>query len=369
MSCLYRRKGNPKYVQWTAYYQGEKLRKSTGQMDMEEAKRVQAQWDEQLRYDDTSFLGFKLSAPTSIEEYINDHVSLLKGVISTNNYHNTKSELYRLRVFLHSMKITNIREITPRIMKYYLLEKINSGKSPKTIKNHFGFISILFDSAVDDDIIHKNPVKKIKKPKIKENKPHRELEQIDLDIIINNESEYQLYYQFLLYTGLRAGDAALLKYGQIGYYGEIPIINVYIKKSDTFTTLPLSNVLLKKLDLNKQTDEPIFPNLYDENPIRLNWKYTKARIYLQELLKKKNRPKATLHSFRVTFNNVLRNLGLSIEDRQVLMAHSASKVTKDYTRTNVPLSAEMINKIPDYSKVKESTVYYGVYYNYEYNYV
>ncbi len=57
------------------------------------------------------------------------------------------------------------------------------------------------------------------------------------------------------------------------------------------------------------------------------------------------RPKATLHSFRATFNNTLRDLGLSIEDRQVLLAHSASETTKIYTHPNFDLAARFVNRI------------------------
>ena len=62
-----------------------------------------------------------------------------------------------------------------------------------------------------------------------------------------------------------------------------------------------------------------------------------------------DRPKATLHSFRVTFNNLLFAEKLSIEDRQSLMAHSSSKTTTVYTHPNLELARDYINKLPNYS--------------------
>ena len=76
--------------------------------------------------------------------------------------------------------------------------------------------------------------------------------------------------------------------------------------------------------------------------------YAKPRKYLQKILKKNNRDKATLHSFRVTFNCILRNNGLEIEDRQKLLAHSSSATTKIYTHPNPDLARVHINKIPSY---------------------
>ncbi len=63
------------------------------------------------------------------------------------------------------------------------------------------------------------------------------------------------------------------------------------------------------------------------------------RKYMQVLLEAGGRPKATLHSFRATFNNTLRDLGLSIEDRQILLSHSSSETTKIYTHPNFDLAA------------------------------
>ncbi len=62
-----------------------------------------------------------------------------------------------------------------------------------------------------------------------------------------------------------------------------------------------------------------------------------------------NKKKATLHSFRATFNNTLRDLGLSIDDRAVLLAHSSSETTKIYTHPNLELAFEYIIKMPDFS--------------------
>ena len=68
---------------------------------------------------------------------------------------------------------------------------------------------------------------------------------------------------------------------------------------------------------------------------------------MQTVLNAYGRPVGTLHSFRVTFNNTLRDLGLSIQDRQVLLAHSSSETTKIYTHPNIELARKYVNRIPD----------------------
>ena len=56
--------------------------------------------------------------------------------------------------------------------------------------------------------------------------------------------------------------------------------------------------------------------------------------------------KATLHSFRNTFNNSISDLGLKIEDRQVLLSHASSI----YKHPNFDLASQYVNNVPIYDK-------------------
>ncbi|HIA30060.1 MAG TPA: site-specific integrase [Candidatus Marinimicrobia bacterium] len=84
----------------------------------------------------------------------------------------------------------------------------------------------------------------------------------------------------------------------------------------------------------------------------LHYRIGIPRKHLQKVLKDANRFKATLHSFRVTFNNLLLAENLSIEDRRSLMAHSSSRTTSVYTHPNLDLAKQYINKLPTFSNRK-----------------
>ena len=95
------------------------------------------------------------------------------------------------------------------------------------------------------------------------------------------------------------------------------------------------------------SNSTIFPELYTENERKLNDNLAKPRLYMQALLKAENRKHATLHSFRVTYNNNLLGLGCSIQDRQKLLAHSSSETTKIYTHPNFELAQSYVDQLPD----------------------
>ena len=161
-----------------------------------------------------------------------------------------------------------------------------------------------------------------------------------------------MYYAFLYHTGLRAGDIALLKYENIDFKKKA-IVSL-IRKSRRIHEFPIANVLLDMLDKRSEKDSPLFPTLYSDSESTLNDKLFTPRNYMQSILALNGREKATLHSFRHTFNNSLRDLGLKIEDRQVLLAHASSSTNKIYTHPNFDLASQYVNKVPMYDKVSRN---------------
>ena len=171
-------------------------------------------------------------------------------------------------------------------------------------------------------------------------------EKIDLDIIFEGAGSFRLFYEFLYYTGLRAGDVARLTYGNIDFNRRS--ITSLINKPNRFHEFPLAVSLIDKLIPGKKS-EPLFPTLFAKTKKKMDGKLRGPREYMQALLRVKGRPKATLHSFRTTFNNTLRDLGLRMDDRQSLMAHSSSETTKIYTHPNFDLAKDWIDKMPRFS--------------------
>ena len=104
----------------------------------------------------------------------------------------------------------------------------------------------------------------------------------------------------------------------------------------TYTLLPKT----------QDNSSPLFPSLYAITERKIKNNLPKPRKFLQKILKENGRPKGDLHSFRTTYNNILRDLGLTMDDRRILLAHSSSETTKIYTHPNFELARKFVNKIP-----------------------
>jgi integrase len=309
------------------------------------AKKVKDQWDLNLILGNLEFLGLNNRSPITVPEYVSQYLSFVEKRKSDKAYRTARGILVRFQKYLATQDVKRIDEITVKVLDGYI-DSLNC--SPKTKKNHLTEISLMLKQAVKEELIPSNPAKQATLPRITKTVKHRPLEPIDMEIIFKGAGSWSLYYAFLYHTGLRAGDVALLKYGNIDRKKRA--IVSFVRKSRRIHEFPIADSLLNQLPTGKAKDEPLFPELYAETERKLNDNLTDPREFMQALLESKGRPKATLHSFRVTFNNTLRDLGLSIEDRQILLAHASSETTKIYTHPNHELARQYVNKLPTYGE-------------------
>lgn len=340
MSTLYQRPDSP-YYWWTARHNGRRLRKSTGMTQKHLARKVQTQWDLDLLLGTKDFHDPEGENGTDVHHYIKQYLNFISTRKSNDTFATAKGVLKKFREYLNNQGIRLLEDISVNVLDGYI-DWLTV--SPKTKKNHLGVISRLLDQAIKEDILVANPARKATLPEIANGEMHRQLDDIDLEIIYEGAREWLLYYQFLYYTGLRAGDVAMLQYGNIDR--ERNAVVSLIRKSRRIHEFPLAAALLEAIPTEGKANEPIFPTLYSTNEKRVNNNLAKPRKYMQHLLRLRGRPKADLHSFRVTYNNKLRDLGLSIEDRQILLSHSSSETTKIYTHPNFDLAKDYINRIP-----------------------
>ena len=341
MSTLYKQTGYPCWY-WSAYYKGKRLRKSTRLSQKSPAQKIQLKWDWMLASDDLSFYGSTSVLGPDIHGFMDEHIKVRRR-ISINTYNTARAVVNSLSDYLKSINVKTVSDITIKVLDGYI---DHLSCSAKTKKNHLIEIRQMLKRAVIEGLLPNNPAEHVTLPRIIKAEIHRSLDRYDLEVVFNHAGAWRLYFEFLYRTGLRAGDVAMLTYGNIDKKRKV-IVSL-IRKSRRVHEVPLSNILLNQID-NQNEDNPLFPSLYTQSERKLNDNLAKPRKFLQGILKANNRKKATLHSFRTTFNNTLRDLGLSIDDRAVLLAHSSSETTKIYTHPNLELAFEYINKMPDFS--------------------
>jgi integrase len=340
MSTLYKRKNSPYFWYSTGVY-GRRIRLSTGTRSRRTAEKIQNTWDYRLAQGDTSFFE-ETGDPMDVQGYIKHHLSFLSDRKTDNTVLIAKGVLTKFGEYLELQGINTLASVQLKDIDGYL---DSMQRTSKTKKNHLGVVSRMFNQAVKEEILERNPCEFATPPRVVHEVKHRPLEPKDLKTIFADPT-WKLYYSFLLYTGLRAGDVALLRYENIDVKRKR--ITQLIRKSRRVHELPLSVHLVNLLGEIKGRTGPVFPDLYTGDERRLNDNLAKPRKHMQALLKTEKRPKATLHSFRVTYNNMLRDQGMTIQDRQILLAHTSSETTKIYTHPNAELAEKYLDGLVNY---------------------
>jgi len=350
MSRIYKRKGSPFYW-YETYIRGRRVRKSTQVSKKTLATRIQDEWDILKATGDYSFIGKSSESVLSkglISNYITKYLAFVESRKSENTHAIAKGVFDKLQEYLAEEGIKMIEDVNVGHIDGYIDWLTVASK---TKKNHLGVISIMFKQAVREGVVSQNPCEFATLPKITHKERHRMLTHDDIEVIFKNSGKWRLYYAFLLYTGLRAGDVAMLRYESLDVNDKS--ITQLIRKSRKVYQLPMADILIDEIGNIEGKEGPIFPTLYNENESKLNDRLANPRKFMQKILSVAERPKATLHSFRHVFNNLLLAQGLSIQDRQTLLAHSSSDTTKIYTHPNAEVAANYINQLPNYLESTE----------------
>lgn len=232
----------------------------------------------------------------------------------------------------------DIRDITPQMVSAFILRQSTRGYAAKTVKTRLLVLNLIFKYAIISQYITSNPCQYISVPKgLKKTKREMPSEE-DIRIVKNSvDIKFGFFAYFILYTGLRRGEALALRYEDIDFDAKIIHVrrSVYwmgnaphlkepkteAGKRDVF----LLDTLLPYLDRSgtgyvfADTDGELMRNSRAQDA----WEaYTKATGLT-----------ITPHQLRHAYASVLFDAGLDAKDAQELMGHANISVTRDiYTQ-------------------------------------
>lgn len=245
----------------------------------------------------------------------------------------------------------NICEITP-----FDCQKVMNAMGDKEYKSSSilktkSVLKLMLESAVENELIDKNPCGKKTKSNVGTSSKAREaltLEEHKKLLEVVDEAGYADQYKFALQTGIRAGELIALQWDDIDFKRNIIIIQRTAhyrnhpgewefgdpKTGSGKRTIPLTKeaaMLLKKQKLKPRPDiiSPCFQNLVflskNGTPIS-NQSYD---VILKRLCKKYNLPKISMHILRHTFATRCIEAGMQPKTLQKILGHSNISMTMD----------------------------------------
>ena len=232
-------------------------------------------------------------------------------------------------------------------------EYFNSAKYPK------GITQQVFDYAIKMNIITDNPMRKVKLPKMKGtvNEVNKFYSTNELKLFFDcvkdyGNMKYLAFFRLLAFTGMRKGEALALNWSDIDFEkklvhitkgvtldeNEIPIISTTkTKKSVRTVSLDSESIATLKKWKIEQAKELMSIGINSMNKHQLLFTYDDNKLYrpsysncwLEQIIKKYNLKKITMHGFRHSHCSLLFEMNTPIQVVQDRLGHTNIKTTMD----------------------------------------
>ncbi|MCW8895457.1 site-specific integrase [Sulfurimonas sp.] len=265
--------------------------------------------------------------------------------------HNRNNKLSKRKYEMHISPILgkkDIKNITAEDTQK--LQSIKLKKfAPKTVNTILGELSVVFNYAIDKNIIAQNPLKKVKSLRV-DNVRERYLSKEEVSILLEHtkvDEQLHIFILIALTTGARVGAICKITPRDINF--ETKTISVLDEKNNekyiAFLGSQALEELLKIRVKNIKLDIPVLKeneaNLYDQ--IKL-----KARTILDKLFNDEDidsKHKVVIHTLRHTFASHLAINGTPIFTIQKLLNHKDIRMTLRYAKLNTDTGRDSILKL------------------------
>lgn len=162
--------------------------------------------------------------------------------------------------------------------------------------------------------------------------------------IAHDGGEFLLYFRFMLYTGLRMGDAATFKVEQCDF--DKKELKRMMDKTDKEVKFPMHKALEPFLP---HEGEYIFPHI--RKVYQKKYNHVSERFYRMFKILGLRRGNGVIcaHSMRATFATICCEAGVPMEVIQSWLGHSSQTVTRIYAHFNdMKKKREAIEKFPEF---------------------
>lgn len=242
-----------------------------------------------------------------------------------------------------------VKAIKPVILQQLLNDLNENDKSFSFINRVKVTLNAIFDLAVENGYINKNPASALVTPAAKDG-THRALTEEETAALIGvgEANPHYLYTMFLFYTGIRPQEAIALTWSDVDIKNKLLNItkavesgNKNIKSTKTkagIRTIPIPDALIELIKAG-EPDALIFPNdngkQADKNSCARWWKATRRaiNIYLgckvvrNEVIEPKLPEDFTAYCLRHTYCTNLQRSGVPLNVAKVFMGHRDIKMT------------------------------------------
>lgn len=327
-------------------------------------------WLEEAKYNDRHG-NIAASSGMTVEAWFNYWITEIKAKTVRPNTIRNYTDRYKKNIHpvIGSMVISEVKPIhCQKILN--LMEKEYAGS---TIYQALIALYNLFDSALENDIINKNPVtRSVKSPK-KIEKKTRVLTIEEQTAFLEVAKNYKNYeqYMFILQTGCRTGEMIGLKWSDVDFKNRMITIERSMeyrysvgewrigppKSKSGYRKIPMTDVCYELLrNLREKRKQMTVISLEHKDFVFLNRKGTPTKnstydAHISKLTKKAGIENFSMHTLRHTFATRCIEAGMRPKTLQSILGHSSINITMNlYVHVTDEASKEEMEKFAKYDR-------------------
>ena len=275
---------------------------------------------------------------------------------------------YQFARFVDWMKekhpdLLTMREVTREVAEEYATVLSRKNSSPNTYNKHLNVLTMVFRVLEEKAKVAVNPWERIQRRRLT---PHsrRELTVEELKKVCQAaKGEFRLLFALGVYTGLREGDCATLRWGEVdlirGIIRRVP--NKTARRNPKPVIVPIHPVLrgiLEETPAAKREDY-VLPETADDylsnrrdlvQRIQEHFKSCGIRVHKPAAEKEKARLRPVVevgfHSLRHTFVSLCRESNAPLAVVEAIVGHSNPAMTRHYTHVGELAAGQAVAALP-----------------------
>ena len=293
-----------------------------------------------------------------MRNYIDSFLSYMKieKIASPSTIYGYNKELRKFFDFIISINILDINLISTRIIRqYFYYTKENRGLGQSTISKIISTIKSFFNYLEEEEIIIKNPTRKIRVPK-KICRIPSVMSKYEVDLIIKsvdfaplrcrkNNIRDKLVLSLLYYTGIRKSELLNLNWTDINLSRSTIIIRRGKGGKDRLIPLHKEVTMLLDKYLEKRLPLKTDALIIGEQGRRMSNCSFVNLLKMYFAISGLKRKGYTAHSFRHSFATHLVEAGVDIFKVQKLLGHASLDTTKIYINFNSSQMAKAVDRL------------------------
>lgn len=293
--------------------------------------------------------GINICGDMTVSEWFEYWIKNIKGASAKKNTISNYKKRYEQSIepYIGNMLLGDIR---PLHCQNILNVMANFGYKNSTIRLVRTIMKVLFEDAIENEIIIKNPVKKsVQCTQGKEStvKTAMTVEEQKIFLSHAKESSYYNQYAFVLQTGIRVGELVGLKWSDVDFKNRVMRISRTAnqidrewvvgtpKSSSGKRDIPLTNEAMDILDKVKESRKSLtvvpmqFHDIVFVSRTGRPVDNSTYNVILRKICNKAEIPYISMHTLRHTFATRCIEAGMQPKTLQEILGHSNINITMD----------------------------------------